>query len=104
MINSFHDRPHVIAVTEIKPTNLAHQLLGSEFNLPGYNIFSCGLDDSSKRGLLLYTLDHIEASLVDIPSAFHESLFVALKTCGNINSLLIGNVYRSPSSSIQNDE
>ena len=51
-VNSLKDHPHVFAVTEVKPKNMSQQLLVSEFNLQGYNIFCQGLDDPTKRGLL----------------------------------------------------
>jgi len=79
------------------------QLLTGEFNLPGYNIFTHGLDDPTKRGLLLYISVDIEASLVDVPSAIRECLFVLLKNRRKTNSLLVGNIYRSPNSSEEND-
>jgi len=103
LINFVKDYPHVIAVTEIKPKNLSQQLLTGEFNLPGYNIFTHGLDDPTKRGLLLYISVDIEASLVDVSSAFRECLFVLLKNRSKTNTLLVGNIYRSPNSSEEND-
>jgi len=39
VLNSAKVRPNIIAITEILPKNLAHQLLVSEFELEGYNIF-----------------------------------------------------------------
>jgi len=104
LVNSFTDRLQVIAVTETKPKHLSQQLLISEFHLQGYNTFSQDLDDPNKRGLLLYISSEIEASLVDIPSAFSECLFVILKSYNNLSPVLVGNIYRSPNSSVENDD
>jgi len=83
---------------------MSQRLLVRELNLQGYNIFCQGLDDPSKRGLLLYISTDIEASLVEVPSAFGECLFVLLKNRNKSDSLLVGNIYRSPNSSKENDD
>jgi len=93
LINSAKGYSNVLAVTEIKPKNMSQQLLTSEFNLPGYSFFTNGLDDQTKRRLLLYISADIETSLVEIPSAFSECLFVILKNKNKTNSLLVGNIY-----------
>jgi len=38
-INSLEKKPHIIAINEVKPKHLTHNLLTSEFNLEGYHIF-----------------------------------------------------------------
>ena len=51
-----------------------------------------------------YIAQGIQASPVDIPSAFSEFLFLILKNKGSANrSILLGNIYRSPSSSETNN-
>jgi len=90
LLNSLNKRPHVIAVNEIKPKNMPQQVQLSEFNLDGYNVFSQGLDDPTTRGLIIYVAADINATVVEIPSTFRESLFL--------------NVKRSPNSLIHNDE
>jgi len=51
----------------------------------------------------VYVATYLEATLIDVPDAFHESLFLMLKSAGNVNKLLFGNIYRSPSSTQVND-
>lgn len=85
---------------------MSQQLQLSEFNLDGYNVFSQGLDDPTARGLILYVAADINASVVEIPSTFRESLFLNINTFSNDNSnkTLFGIVYRSPNSLNANDE
>ena len=104
LINST-DRPDVIAITECKPKNLAYPVLASEFNLEGYTVYCQGLESKNKRGLwlLLYVNTNIVASVVDTPDTFQESIFVMIKDSNQKNKLLIGNIYRNPKSSPEND-
>jgi len=46
LIHSLPEPPDIIAVTEFKPKRTAHQLLASELNLDGYNVFSSGLENT----------------------------------------------------------
>ena len=68
-------------------------------------MFFCrGLNDKDSRGLLLvYVSSYLEATLVDIPDAFNESLFLMLKSACTSDRLLFANIYRSPSSTQSND-
>jgi len=97
------NRPDVIAVTECKPKHLEDPVLESEFNLEGYTSYCQGLDGKNNRGLLLYVNSNIVASVVDIPVAFQESIFVMLKDRKNINKLSIGDINRNPKSCREND-
>ena len=103
LINSLQDKPDVIAITEIKPKNMLGIIQPSEFNLDGYNVFCRGLCDNDSRGLLVYVASYLEATLIEVPDAFRESLFVMLKSARTTDRLLFGNIYRSPSSTQPND-
>ena len=102
LVNSA-DRPDIIAITECKPKKLAYQALSSEFNLEGYTVYCQGLESNNNRGLLLYINSNIAASVVDIPQTFQECIFVMIKDSKHVNKLLIGNIYRNPKSSLEND-
>ena len=41
--------------------------------------FCRGLNDKDSRGLLVYMASYLEATLIDVPHAFNESLFLMLK-------------------------
>jgi len=71
----------------------------------GIMFFCQGLEDNSKRGLLFYIASGMEVSVIDMPETFHECIFLLLKTIqGGVNKFLLGNIYRSPSSSLINDK
>ena len=57
----------------------------------------------NSRGLLVYVASYLEATLIDVPDAFSESLFLMLKSACTTDRLLFGNIYRSPSSTQSND-
>jgi len=70
LVNSSVHKPDVIAVTEIKPKNRTQKLLASEFHLDGYNVFCQGLEENSRRGLLVYIASRIDSSVVEVPEKF----------------------------------
>ena len=74
--------------------------------MEGYNIFTQDLSDNKGRGVLFYIASDIGVSLLNIPSAFQECMFIQLMGRGpnnHLNQLIIGNIYRSPNSTQAND-
>jgi len=77
--------------------------------MDGYNVFCRGLEENSRRALLVYIAFSINASVVGVPEKFQECLFLMLKLSHSDSSknllLIIGrpNIYRSPSSTLEND-
>lgn len=51
----------------------------------------------------MYVASYLEATLVDIPDAFNESLFLMIKSAQTADRFLFGNIYRSTSSTQSND-
>ena len=80
----------------------SRQLLPSEFELEGYKVFCLGLDNRKSRGILFYVAINLEVSVVDIPFAFEECLFLTAKSSSG-QKILIGNIYRSRNSLQEND-
>jgi len=54
LIQSLHNKPKIIAVTEVKHKN-KWNVSSSELQLPGFNFYSSNLNGSG-RGVALYTL------------------------------------------------
>ena len=99
LLKSFSESPDVFAITEFKPKRISHQLLISEFNSDGYNIFCHDLNNNNGRGVLF------QVSILDNPSAFQECLLLMIsgKTTRKVSQqLLIGIIY--PNSSQENDK
>jgi len=106
LLHSLNEILDIIAITEFKPKKLNHELLISEFNLDGYNVFCHGLENKGRRGVLFYIASDIQVTILDSPSAFQECIFLLLKGRGTSlsrNQLLLGNIYRSPNSTQDND-
>jgi len=93
----------VIAITEVKSKVLKDLAVLNEFNLLGYDCYCTGLEDVHSRGILIYIDKGLDSSLVDMPMAFKENIFVEVRLSKN-TKLLIGNMYRSPASDLTNDE
>ena len=102
LINSFSEKPKIIAVTEIKSKILTSGLQLAEFNLKGYNIISNDLDINS-RGIILYIDKNIEFSIIENSIAFREYVLIKIKLIDK-TELLVCVVYRSPNSSDDNNK
>ena len=99
LISTLEHPPQIIAITEVKSKKYNKSVV-SEFNIPGYELYSTNLEEVS-RGILLYVDDNLHSSINLIDSLFKEYLIVSVKG-DNIN-LTICTVYRSPNSSLDND-
>lgn len=89
----------VICFTEIKPKKTSAPLRPQEIAIDGYECW-CSLD-SSGRGVAIYTRDQLRATPVDTPP-YIDCSFCDVTIKGN-EKILIGCVYRSPNSSIENN-
>lgn len=117
-IQAAAEKPHIIAITEVKPKNSRYKVQQSELQLQGYDMFSTNLETQSNRGIIVYTLNTLEAVVQEIeeddPQAvvyggtqqplttnraakFEESVWMNIKLKGK-DTLLVGCVYRSPNS------
>lgn len=84
--------PDIIGVTEVNPKSTSWQLEQQDLNLPGYGLY-CNLKG---RGVALYIRDSISVSDVNQPD--YESASWCMVNLKNNDVLLVGVVYRSPSS------
>ncbi len=83
----------------LKIKNLRLQI---QFNqLEGYDLHSTNLN--AGRGVIIYTKCEFEAVEECFESKFNEALFCKLKLHGN-DKLIIGNIYRSPNSEMENNK
>ena len=103
LLDTLNPIPHIVAITEVKPKNISRKLSISEFNIEGYNVYGCNLENDIGRGILLYVNKGMSASVIDLPIDFKEMLFCLVKTEIGDN-LIVGTIYRSPNSELCNDE
>ncbi len=88
-------KPHIICVTEVNPKNARYKLTEPELSLEGYDSW-CVLETG--RGVIIYTKKVLNAELVSLNSIIKDAVFISVKLKDS-DKLLIGCIYRSPSSS-----
>ena len=99
----FDKNPDIIAISETLPKNCSYQPQPSEFNLAGYEFFS-NMNSGAERGVALYiksSLKPLEVKVLE--NKTKEAVWAQIRLC-NSDTLLVGSVYRSPNSSITNNE
>ena len=94
-------RPSVIGIVEVKPKNYRYNIQECEIALPGYEVFH-NLDKEG-RGMCLHIRQDLKPSLVSLDSSFEECIFASCQLASD-ETLVLGLVYRSPSSSEDNNK
>lgn len=97
-------KPHIVAVTEVKPKNFKERL-AQNFSIDGYTSHLCNLQPGSDLGTIIYTRQSNDRSISEIDpiTAFSELTLLEIKlSCGD--KLLFGCLYRSPASSDLNNK
>jgi len=93
-------KPNIIAITEVKyKTDITFGV--NELNLDGFKTF-CNDFAKNSRGILFYVAEELESEIVELDSQFSEVLLLQTK-CKSGCPLLVGCIYRSPSSTDDND-
>ena len=92
--------PDIIGITEVKPKKARYDIQESELDLPGYDMYHTL--DGNNRGMVLYVRSEMKPSPCDkLKTDFSEGIFVECEQ-DNETKLLVGLMYRSPSSSPDN--
>ena len=92
-----NEKPLLIAISEINPKN-GKVRDALDYNIPGYSMHVPMTDASSSgRGIIVYTHDSIEKSIVDIKPAisFNEVVLLEIRLRGG-DRMIFGCFYRSP--------
>ena len=101
------DKPDIICLTEILPKNSNLFLQSCEIKIEGYQCFTNITNPvDGMRGIAMYVRDSIPAqqvNLSDTESKINESVWCEVNL-ENKEKLLIGTMYRSPSSSDTNND
>ena len=93
-------KPAVIGIVEVKPKNFRYKIQESEIALPGYELFH-NLEEKG-RGICLHVKQELKQTLVELDSTCQECVFTKCELIKG-ESLVLGLVYRSPSSSEENN-
>ena len=93
--------PDIIVLTEVNPKTNRFNVKESEFWLPNFIVYS-NLHVNNNRGILVYVRENHLSSQLQLASTFEEHIAVQLKA--NNNKLNLVAIYRSPSSSNENNK
>ena len=94
--------PSIIAITEVKPKNTRHPLTEPEIKTDGFDLFTKNIEQSTGRGLALYVKPELKAYEVIPEVTYEETLGVVVHLSNNL-SMLVSCMYRSPSSTTENN-
>ncbi|MES9905973.1 MAG: reverse transcriptase family protein [Sedimenticola sp.] len=91
--------PDIIALTEILPKSSDFPIIEEFYHLDGY-VLHASIPNAS-RGVIIYTKNKLKAESVLFDTEFKEHTWCRIKLT-NHDTLLIGCLYRSPNSNIEN--
>ena len=91
----------VIGITEIYPKNCRYIPGKAELQIEGYELFLSESTSFSKRGAALYINKKLKSEEIKFKEKFEESVWAQIKLNNN-DMLLLGCIYKSPSSSPEN--
>ena len=97
-----HDDPDIICLSEILPKNCRVPVELCELDLKDYDCFTNIKEDNVHRGVATYVKKSLNAVPSLVIADFAESTWCEIPLTGP-DRVLIGCVYRSPNSSLDND-
>ena len=98
-----NNSPKIIAICETKPKNLQYDLNEAQFQLDGYELYVNNLEKRKGRGVAIYVHKSLDASTYDMKNQTDDSLWLKIQM-NNSDSLIVGCVYRSPTSTKEQDK
>ena len=96
-----NNTPTIIAITEVNPKSNRYNISESEIKLEGYNLYYKHTINS--RGVAIYIHNSLIATILDNDKQTKDSIWLEIKL-NNSDRLIVGCVYRSPSSTKREDE
>ena len=94
-------KPNIVGLVEVKPKRSRYRVQECEIAIPGYETFH-NLEDGG-RGICLYIKTDMKPNKLDVKTEGEEFAFATCST-GNKETMIIGLVYRSPNSTVINNE
>ncbi|MEW8544372.1 MAG: reverse transcriptase domain-containing protein, partial [Candidatus Thiodiazotropha sp.] len=93
--------PDIIGLTEIFPKQYSYELDQSTFQIDNYDMFCSPIGQG--RGVVIYVKNALFANSVTFDTNFKESVWCKIQL-RQASTLLMGCIYRSPSSTQENSE
>lgn len=95
--------PEIIGINEAKCKHSRYRVKQEELKIEGYEMHQKNLENETGRGIILYVREGIEHEVISTKTTFEESLWIRIKLKGQ-DTLMVGCVYRSPTSNGENNE
>ena len=95
------EKPHIIAITEVKPKNYKDITL-TDFNLEGYEIHSVNVTKRQGRGIIIYAHNSLKVNDIELCVNYEESCWIELRL-NKTDKMLLGCIYRSDSGTQENN-
>ena len=90
--------PDVICLTEVLPKNSIYERTEEFLKIEGYNRIT---HEENKRGTSIYTANHIQANCIETKTKYSESVWIEIPVKNE--KAILGCIYRSPSSTVENN-
>ena len=94
------DNPDIIAITEVHPKRSLYESNEVFYDIESYVRYSSDL--TKGRGVIIYVKRQLNSFDMSVESEFEESVWCQIKLNNNNDVLTVGNIYRSPNSSVEN--
>ena len=99
-----NEHPDVICLTEVYPKSFSIAPHDAFFDIDGYNPPLRNECNKLNRGVLMYTANHIIGTQISPATDFKESIWCKIKITNADENIIVGTVYRSPSSKGENND
>ena len=96
------EKPHIIAINEVKPNNPLSDITAAELSLAGYKMYTKNITEKTGRGIAIYVDEALESEEASIISLFEEYIFIEINL-QNASKLLFGCIYRSDKGKTENN-
>ena len=96
------EKPHIIAINEVKPNNPLSDITAAELSLAGYKMYTKNITEKTDRGIVIYVDEALESEEANIISLFEEYICIEINL-QNASKLLFGCIYRSDKGKTENN-
>jgi len=95
------DKPDIICIQEVLPKHSLDEIhVETEFKIDGFQMYHAG--ERMKRGIITYIKDSLPVQQIKTEVSFIEGVWCRIPM--KSKSLIIGNIYRSPNSNLDNSK
>ena len=102
-IVNVREKADIIIITEALPKNSLGRLDENEFQLPGYNTVSNFGEPSCRRGIIIFWRCSLDIELSPLSTSYSEYINMIIQGSHGVKLGILA-IYRSPNSSIDNNE